>query len=97
MRANVASTIFLCNNYLSRPISFERDSNLLDEEAVQDAINNDPSPCGVINIPLAAHFFGFWNVVDSWIELSQYHADRERYWQTYHGSGTGVLARPVQV
>lgn len=86
MRANVASTIFLCNNYLSRPISFERDSNLLDEEAVQDAINNDPScvNCHRTLDPLAAHFFGFWNVVpDSWIELSQYHADRERYWQTY--------------
>ena len=85
MRANV-STIFLCNNYLSRPISFDRDSNLLDEEAVQDAINNDPAcvNCHRTLDPLAAHFFGFWNVVpDSWIELSQYHADRERYWQTY--------------
>lgn len=86
MRANVVSTMFLCNNYLSRPISFERDSNLLDEDAVQDAIHNDPAcvNCHRTLDPLAAHFFGFWNVVpDSWIELSQYHADRERYWQTY--------------
>jgi len=86
MRANVVSTILLCNNYLSRPISFERDSNLLDEEGVQDAIHNDPAcvNCHRTLDPLAAHFFGFWNVVpDSWIELSQYHADRERYWQTY--------------
>jgi hypothetical protein len=86
MRANVASTILLCNNYLSRPISFERDSNLLEEEAVQDAINNDPAcvNCHRTLDPLAAHFFGFWNVVpDSWIELSTYHVDREQYWQTY--------------
>lgn len=86
MRANVASTILLCNNYLSRPISFERDSNLLEEEAVQDAINNDPAcvNCHRTLDPLAAHFFGFWNVVpDSWIELSQYHVDREQYWQNY--------------
>ena len=65
MRANVASTILLCNNYLNRPISFERDSNLLEESAVQEAISNDPAcvNCHRTLDPLAAHFFGFWNVV----------------------------------
>ena len=97
MRANVASTILLCNNYLSRPISFERDSNLLDEDAVQEAISNDPAcvNCHRTLDPLAAHFFGFWNVVpDSWIEVSQYHADRERYWQTYLDTPPEYFGQP---
>ena len=97
MRANVASTILLCNNYLSRPISFERDSNLLDEDAVQDAISNDPAcvNCHRTLDPLAAHFFGFWNVVpDSWIEVSQYHSDRERYWQTYLDTPPEYFGQP---
>ena len=86
MRANVVSTILLCNNYLSRPISFERDSNLLDEEAMMDAIHNDPAcvNCHRTLDPLAAHLFGFWNYQsDSWLEASVYHSDRERLWQTY--------------
>ena len=86
MRANVVSTILLCNNYLSRPISFERDSNLLDEEAMMDAIHNDPAcvNCHRTLDPLAAHLFGFWNYQsDSWLEASVYHSDRERLWQSY--------------
>jgi hypothetical protein len=86
MRANVVSTILLCNNYLSRPISFERDSTLLDEDAMMDAIHNDPAcvNCHRTLDPLAAHLFGFWNYQsDSWLESSIYHSDRERLWQTY--------------
>ena len=41
LRANAISTILLCNDYLQHPISFERDSNLLDEEGVAEAIKTD--------------------------------------------------------
>jgi len=97
MRANVASTILLCNNYLSRPISFDRDTNLLDDEAMQDAINQDPAcvNCHRTLDPLAAHFFGFWAYQsDSWLESSQYHADRERLWQTYLDTAPEYFGTP---
>ena len=32
----------LVQRYLTRPIAFDRDVNLLDEDAVNDAIENDP-------------------------------------------------------
>ncbi len=97
MRANVVSSILLCNNYLSRPISFERDSNLLDEEAMLDAISNDPAcvNCHRTLDPLAAHLFGFWTYqVDSWLEASVYHSDRERLWQTYLDTAPEYFGQP---
>ena len=55
-RANQISRIFLCNDYLTRPIAFDRDVNLLDEDAVNDAIENDPGcvACHVSWIPSRA-------------------------------------------
>lgn len=86
LRANAVSTIFLCSDYLEKPITFERDNNLLDPEGLADAIKNDPNcvNCHRTLDPLAAHLFGFWAPrVDSWMEQSFYHPDRERFWVEY--------------
>lgn len=86
LRANAVSTIFLCSNYLEKPITFARDNNLLDPEGLSDAIKNDPNcvNCHRTLDPLAAHLFGFWAPrVDSWMEQSFYHPDRERLWLEY--------------
>ena len=83
LRANAVSTIFLCSDYLEKPITFERENNLLDPEGLANAIKYDPNcvNCHRTLDPLAAHLFGFWAPrVDSWMEQSFYHPDRERLW-----------------
>jgi hypothetical protein len=85
-RANQASRILLCHDYLVRPIDFDRDVDLLDEDAVQDAIRTNPGcvNCHVSLDPLAAYFFGFWNHnEDSWLEAARYHPERESLWSSY--------------
>jgi hypothetical protein len=89
-RANQISRIFLCNDYLIRPIQFERDLDLLDEEAVQDAISTNPACVNCHNSldPLAASLFGFWSYGDqSWFDASIYHPEREQLWEDYLPSG----------
>ena len=41
-RANAISRSLLCNDYLSRPIDFDRNVNLLDQQAVSDALHQNP-------------------------------------------------------
>jgi hypothetical protein len=85
-RANTISRLLLCNNYLHRPILFERGLDLLDQEAIEEAISSNPSCVGCHQTldPLAAHLFGFWAVQsDSPLEVTQYHPDRERAYEEY--------------
>ncbi len=85
-RANQVSRILLCNDYLTHPIDFERNVDLLDEEAVLDAISNNPGciACHVSLDPLASYLYGFWTYVpDSVVDASQYHPDREQLWASY--------------
>lgn len=96
-RANTLSRILLCNNYLHRPITFERGLDLLDQEAVEDAIHNNASCVGCHQTldPLAAHLFGFWSVQnDSYLEVGQYHPDRERAYEQYLGVSPGYYGSP---
>lgn len=96
-RANTLSRILLCNNYLHRPITFERGLDLLDQEAVEDAIGNNPSCVGCHQTldPLAAHLFGFWSIQnDSYLEVQQYHPDRERSYEEYLGVAPGYYGSP---
>lgn len=88
-RANIISRLFLCNDYLTRPLEFDRSVNLLDEAAVADALVTDP---GCVNChksldPLASFLFGFWwlDNNDGW-EMAGYHPERERAW----ADNTGV-------
>lgn len=79
-RANQITRIFTCNDYLVHPIDFDRDLDLLDEAAVENAVQNDPGcvACHVSLDPIAAYLFGFWTVnTDSWLDASLYHPERE--------------------
>lgn len=85
-RANAVSRILLCNDYLSRPITFARDLDLLDEEAVQNAIRTDASCVNCHNSldPIASYLFGFWWYQEnSALEISRYHPEREPLWSDY--------------
>lgn len=96
-RANQASRILLCNDYLVRPIDFARDVDLLDEDAVNDAINNNPGcvNCHISLDPFAAYFFGFWAFNnDSARESSTYHPERELLWDDMLGRAPAFYGDP---
>ncbi len=96
-RANQASRILLCHNYLNRPIEFDRNVNLLDTEAINDAIQTNPGcvNCHVSLDPLASYFFGFWSYTDAASELAVYHPDRERRWEDYTGTPPAYYGEPA--
>lgn len=95
-RANTASRILLCHDYLTRPIEFDRNVNLLDEEAVEDALSTNPGcvNCHASLDPLAAYFFGFWWYETSSSEVARYHPSRERNWETALGTPPSYYGEP---
>jgi len=96
-RANAISRIFLCDDYLSRPIDFDRNVNLLDGDAVQDALRENPScqSCHNSLDPLASYLFGFW-----WydytnpLEASTYFPAREQRYRDYTGVAPAYYGVP---
>ncbi len=78
-RANAITRILLCQDFLTRPLTFRDDVVLSDF----DAITTNPSciNCHSILDPLASHLFGFW-----WYERAVlqdnawYHPEREAIW-----------------
>lgn len=96
-RANQVSRIFLCNDYLTRAIEFDRDLDLLDSAAIEDAVKNDPACVNCHNSldPLAAYFFGFWTYQNqSYAEVASYHPDRERLWDDALGVSPAFYGDP---
>lgn len=95
-RANQTSRILLCSDYLTRPIEFDRNVNLLDTEAVAEAVRTDPGclSCHVSLDPLAAYFFGFWWYEPSSAEAATYHPSRERNWEAYLGTPPAYYGEP---
>jgi len=86
-RANAVSRILLCNDYLVRPIFFEPDVDLLDAEAVSDAIRNNEScvNCHSSLDPLASYLFGFSADYYSATDAAAYHPEREHDYRDYTG------------
>lgn len=96
-RANAVSRTLLCNDYLSRPIEFDRNVNLLDGDALQDALQNNPGCVACHNTldPLASYFYGFYYYqYDSPLELNSYHAEREYQWAEGTGVAPGYYGEP---
>ncbi|MCA9489924.1 MAG: DUF1549 domain-containing protein [Myxococcales bacterium] len=95
-RANQISRILLCHDYLTRPIDFDRNVNLLDSEAIDDALHTNPGciACHASLDPLAAYLFGFWTYEFTASEVSNYHPARERQWQDYLGTSPAYYGQP---
>ncbi|MFT6145502.1 MAG: hypothetical protein ACJAZO_003779 [Myxococcota bacterium] len=96
-RANQVSRIFLCNDYLVRPIDFDRNVNLLDQDAVEDALRTNPGcvNCHVSLDPLASYFWGFYYVdSESAVDTVPYHPEREAQWRTRTGVAPGFYGEP---
>lgn len=96
-RANVLSRVFLCNDYLAHPIPFDENISLVDEEAVREALAQNPGcvSCHVSLDPLAAYFFGFQYHFDEdpW-ERTRYHPARADDWPDYLPVGPGYFGVP---
>ena len=96
-RANTISRVLLCNDYLKRPIEFDRNINLLDEGAVQDALQTDPACVNCHNSmdPIASYFFGFFSYDPANpLEVVEYHPERELLWKTYIGAQPAWYGTP---
>ena len=97
-RANALSRMLLCADYLEREIEFDRDVNLLDEEATLNAIQTNPGCTACHNSldPLGSHLYGFMAVNDEGaIELVNYHAERENWWTYFTGTAPSYFGQPT--
>ncbi len=78
-RAAALSRLFLCADFLDRPISFEATS-LLDSSSLSEATQTEEAcvGCHVSLDPLGASLFGFWWFdIYSMAEMDHYHTERE--------------------
>ena len=85
-KANAISKILLCNDYLSKTIEFDRSVNLLDEDAMNDALKTNPgcATCHNSLDPLASFHWGtYYTDYQSPSDLKYYHPEREHLWQSY--------------
>ena len=96
-RAAALSRLFLCSDYLTRPVTFSS-SGLLEDGSLEAAIQTEPSciSCHATLDPLASMLFGFWwfDRYDT-TELSYYHAEREQLGELYLGVQPGWFGQPV--
>lgn len=82
-RANAIARIFLCADFLDRPVDFPRDIDLTDEEAIRGAIRENQGcvGCHVGLDPLASYLAGFQYTSKTAAEMLTYHPERERQWR----------------
>ena len=95
-RANAISRILLCNDYLSKPIEFDRSVNLLDDDAVRNALQTNPGcvACHHSLDPIASYLWGFFYYdYDSAEDTTSYHPEREFMWENYSGVAPGFYGQ----
>jgi hypothetical protein len=82
-RANATSRILLCHDYLTRPIGFDRNVNILDQSAIDSAMQTNEAcvNCHVSLEPLAGYFYGFYWDGYTAADSSVYHPERERMYR----------------
>jgi hypothetical protein len=98
-RANQVSRILLCDDYLSRPVSFSRSQiDALTAGDPQDVIRDNDAcqSCHSSLDPLAAHFFGFWWEIDGdGVDQTTYYPEDEGYWRDYAEAAPGYFGTPT--
>ncbi len=98
-RAAAISDLLLCQDLLSRPVSFSGSVSISDPEATENAISTIPAciSCHSSIEPLASALFGFWTVISyNPLELDTYHAEREHLGETFMGVAPGYFGTPLQ-
>lgn len=97
-RANAVSRILVCHDYLARPVEFSGEIDLLDEEAIRDAIAQNPDcvSCHASLDPIASTFWGWaqrqlWNPED----LADYDPEYENRWEETNLVAPAWYGQPV--
>jgi hypothetical protein len=84
-RANNLSRIFLCDDYLSRPVSFSRTQiDSLTNGDPEDVIRETPlcQSCHSTLDPLSSHFYGFWwEIEGDLVDQTLYRPEDETIWR----------------
>jgi hypothetical protein len=95
-RANALSRILLCNDYLSRPIAFDRDVDLLDAGAINEALKTNAGCVSCHNTldPLASYLWGFYYTSNIAIDVGYYHPEREHLWANETGVAPAFYGSP---
>lgn len=97
-RANAVSKLFLCDDYLSRPIILDRaavDALTIDPENAI-AQNSGCQSCHSSLDPIAGNFFGFFNYdAEDGIESTFYRPEMEEEWRYYSGKEPAYYGRPT--
>jgi len=96
-KANAISKILLCNDYLSKTVEFDRNVNLLDQDALDDALRTNPGcvACHHTLDPLASFLWGtYYYDYDSPMDLRSYHPERENLWEDYSGVEPAFYGEP---
>lgn len=97
-RAAAIFRLFLCEDFLARPVSFSASGALSSGSTSEEAIRTEPYciACHVSIDPVASLFFGFsWQSQYSAVEMSTYHAEREPIGPTTLGVESAWFGDPV--
>jgi len=99
-RANAVSRILLCDDYLARPVSFERSQiDAITTGDPEQVIADTPTcqSCHSSLDPLAAHFFGFWwDTEDAGLdEGTLYRPEDENLWRDHADREPGFYGHPT--
>ena len=97
-RANQISRIFLCRDYLSQPVEFDRSLDLSDPAVVADALRANPgcASCHSSLDPLASLLGGVYFARKSGPdEMRRYHPEREGIWRTQTGVAPAYFGQPA--
>jgi len=97
-RANAISKMFLCDDYLSRPIVLNRAA--VDQLTIspEEAINTNPGcqACHLSLDPMAGNFFGFFNYdALEGLAATKYRPENEEEWRYYSGKEPGYYGDPT--
>jgi hypothetical protein len=94
-RANAISRILRCEDYLARPVDFDRTAGLLDE-GFEDRTQSDPNcaSCHETLDPMASYLYGFWQYALGGPEMTIYHPSREREWNDRTGLAPSYYGQP---
>lgn len=89
-RANTLSRIFLCDDYLSRPVSFSRTQiDTITTGDPEDVIQTTPAcqSCHSTLDSFSSHFFGFWwEIEGDLLDQTTYRPEDEPKWRQQMGA-----------
>lgn len=97
-RAAALARLLLCEDYLSRPVSFSADTALVGAEGIESALRENPycMGCHASLDPVASALFGFYTANEyAGDEAERYHPAREPYGTTALGLAPEWYGRPV--